>query len=86
MKVILHKDFSKRIKKLDSKIRRAYKARRGLFIIEQKHPLLDDHALQGTFAGCRSINITGDWRVVYVLHNKETAVFIHIDTHTNLYG
>ncbi len=49
--------------------------------------LLRNHALSGDRAGQWSINVTGDWRAVYVFGEKEgVVIFIDIDTHSNLYS
>lgn len=44
-----------------------------------------NHPLTGNRAGQWSINITGDWRAIYMFRDKDTIVFIDIDTHSNLY-
>jgi addiction module RelE/StbE family toxin len=85
MRIILHRTFEKKFAKLDTKIKEKFKERRTLFIEDSQHPLLNNHPLTGDRAGQWSINITGDWRVVYVFKSKNTVVFIDIDTHSNLY-
>lgn len=86
MRVVLHRDFQKRIKKLSPSIRRAYQARRDLFLKDPFNPLLDNHPLQGEYAGYRSINVTGDYRVMYELIEADLSHFIKIGTHAELYG
>lgn len=85
MIIVFHSSFDKDYKKLSSKIKLQFKIRRNLFLEDQFHPLLNNHTLQGKYFGCRSINITGDYRVIYYASNG-LAVFIHIGTHTQLYG
>jgi addiction module RelE/StbE family toxin len=85
MKIILHRNFEKRYKKLNPKIQTKFKGRKNLFVTEQFHPLLNNHKLTGKYEGCSSFNITGDWRVVFEMIDEETAYFITIDTHSNLY-
>jgi mRNA-degrading endonuclease YafQ of YafQ-DinJ toxin-antitoxin module len=41
--------------------------------------------LHGEYSGYRSINITGDLRVIYEPLGKNTVQFVIIDTHSNLY-
>jgi len=48
-------------------------------------PVLHNHALQGRWKGYRSVNITGDYRLIYRELSPETIVFVTIDTHSNLY-
>lgn len=57
-----------------------------LFMREPRHPLLNNHPLHGTQEGRRSINITGDWRLVYEPIDTDIAFLIDLDTHHNLYG
>ena len=85
MKIVLHKDFIKAYKKLRPAQKRKFKERRNLFLIEPFHPLLRNHSLQGRHDGYRSINIGGDFRVIYKAFSDEICVFVAIDTHSNLY-
>lgn len=85
MRIILHQNFEKRIKKLPRPIQEAYKARRDLFLQSPFHPLLNNHSVDKKFPGCRSINITGDYRVIFRDESKN-AVFVNIGTHSELYG
>jgi len=47
--------------------------------------VLDNHSLQGTWLGHRSINVTGDFRAIFK-ETQDAAIFVDIDTHHNLYG
>lgn len=49
-------------------------------------PVLRNHALKGPYKGYHSINITGDLRALYKLVRKDAALFIIMDTHSNLYS
>jgi len=46
---------------------------------------LRDHQLKGKYKQYRSINITGDYRALYLLRGDE-AIFDVVDTHSQLYG
>ena len=81
-----HRTFKKRYKKIPIKIRRQFDERFRVFVEEPFHPILNNHPLTGDRLGQWSINVTGDWRAVYVFEDKNTIVFIDIDTHSNLYG
>jgi len=85
MKFILHSSFDKDYRKLPTELQ--YKADEKLKLFDGNHldPILDDHPLQGKYADCRSINITGDFRAIYYI-NANVAVFIRIGTHSQLYG
>lgn len=85
MIVHLHKNFKKGYKKLTESQKNKFKERRDLFMSNEFHPILNNHALSGQYEGYRSINITGDLRVLYK-KNGEFVMFVKIDTHSNLYG
>ncbi|MBI3459286.1 type II toxin-antitoxin system mRNA interferase toxin, RelE/StbE family [Candidatus Azambacteria bacterium] len=85
MKIELHRNFIKKYYKLTVKIQEKFKERRNLFLIDQFHPLLNNHALSGKYDNCRSINITSDIRVIFSLRPDGTIVFITIGSHSELY-
>ncbi|MBI2625115.1 MAG: type II toxin-antitoxin system mRNA interferase toxin, RelE/StbE family [Candidatus Nealsonbacteria bacterium] len=85
MKIQLHRNFEKKFVKLPLKIKERFKERRGLFLEDAFNPLLNNHPLSGDRLGQWSVNITGDWRAIYVFRDENTIVFIDIDTHSNLY-
>jgi addiction module RelE/StbE family toxin len=87
MRVDYSKRFLKDLKKYPSKIRFAFAARLEMFITDKFHPLLNNHSLTGAYAGCRSINVTGDIRAVFEEYDKgQTVHFITIGSHSELYG
>jgi addiction module RelE/StbE family toxin len=79
-------NFSKRYRHIDTTIRESCNERLKLFLAQPFHQLLDNHALKGGWKGYRSINVTGDWRAIFKMVDPETAYFVAIDTHHNLYG
>lgn len=81
----VHKNFSKRYKKLSQSQKNKFKERRNLFLQDEFNPILNNHALSGKYKGYRSINVTGDMRVVFK-REDDTVVFVKIDSHSNLYG
>ncbi len=85
MKIEFHRNFIKRYKKTPIKIR--YQFEKRLFIFEKNpfHPLLNNHPLTSDRKGQWSINVTGDWRAIYICKNKNKVVFIDINTHSELY-
>ena len=86
MIVHLHRSFEKRFVKLPKGIRERFKERRDLFIADPFHSLLKNHSLHEPFAGCRSINVTGDYRAIFYHESKNTVRFIAIGTHHELFG
>lgn len=85
MEIQYHKNFIKAFKKCDKRIQKKFFERRNLFLLNEFHPLLSNHGLSGDFKGSRSINITGDFRVIYV-KTDVGILFLDIGTHSQLYG
>jgi len=86
MRVIPSKNFEKKVVKLSMPIKSAVVERLRLFAEDQFHALLNNHALHGQQKHFRSINITGDYRLIYEQYDADTVRLIDIDTHSNLYG
>ena len=92
MKASFHRNFKKSYRKLPPKIREQFKAKLRIFLSDPFHPLLNNHALHGEYAGIRSINITGDYRawygapVVSPRGGNAEIEFIIIGTHSELYS
>ncbi len=84
MKIVLRPSFLKNIKKLDLSIRSKFVERKLLFETNPLNPLLKNHSLSGEYGGCRSINITGDYRALYFT-DGDACIFIRIGTHSELY-
>lgn len=79
-------EFTKRIAKAPVKIRTTFAERGRIFVETPFHPLLNNHRLTGKYAGCRSIDITGDWRAIFrEFNNYELVIFETIGTHSQLY-
>jgi addiction module RelE/StbE family toxin len=77
--------FVRQHRKLPAEIRSKVDERLRLFVRDQSHVSLNNHALRGEWLGCRSINITGDYRAIYEPCPNE-AHFIAVGTHHELYG
>ena len=80
--------FSKKFRKQYKKLRAIQKnidERLVLFQQDPHDPILNNHSLAGEYKGYRSINITGDFRALYEPIDTNTAFFITVDTHSNLY-
>ncbi|MEK7116857.1 MAG: type II toxin-antitoxin system mRNA interferase toxin, RelE/StbE family [Patescibacteria group bacterium] len=86
MHAIFDAKFKKMYAKVSKKIKIAFNNRLDLFLIDRRHPLLDDHALSGKYLGYRSINITGNFRAIYTEVSKNIFRFVAIGTHPQLYG
>lgn len=85
MTIQLHKNFKKQYENLTESQKRKFKERRNIFLQDEFNPILNNHALKGKYQGYRSINITGDIRVIYI-NSSEDVVFVKIGSHNKLYG
>ena len=85
MQIILSAQVIKHIRKMRLTEQERFRERRNVFVQDPHDPLLHNHKLHGEFEGCRSINITGDIRVVYEMIAEDIAHFIEIGTHDELY-
>lgn len=73
-------------KKRDAWVQDKFAERLLLFTQNRNHLLLNNHPLDGIWAGCRSINITGDFRAVYEELGNDCFEFVAIGTHSELYS
>lgn len=85
MKVSYTKNFIKQAEKLPAKLQAKVYEHIKLFRDNPLHPNLRNHPLKGKYTAYRSINITGDYRALY-LQKEDEAVFDKIGTHSQLYG
>lgn len=76
--------FEKQHGKADSKIKAALAKRLELFLQNPYDPILNNHALSGSYRGYRSVNVTGDWRAVY-FEKDGVVIFVALGTHSQLY-
>lgn len=85
MLVITSKNFDKKFKKLPKKIQLQAKSIIIIFLDNQFDLRLNNHLLHGDKKFFRSINISGDLRIIYEEIDDTTVRFLDIDTHSNLY-
>ena len=78
--------FRKQFAKLSQSLKSRVRERVHMLVTDSTHPLLHDHKLNPPFDGYRSINITGDYRLVYKKLDAETYYLRAIGTHHELYG
>lgn len=84
MEIKFNASFRKQYQKTDEKIKKAFSKRLKLFQQNPHHPLLRNHILTGNYKNYRSINITGDWRALYMERGEEVEFEI-LGTHSKLY-
>lgn len=86
MHVIEGRGFEKQFAKLSKGMRAKVRERVQILGVDSTHPLLHDHKLGPPYEGYRSINITGDNRLVYKKIDVETYYLRAVGTHHELYG
>ena len=86
MKIIFHKNFEKQYVKLSKSLKTKVKARIVIFQGEQYNIILNNHALHGKFTGYRSLNATGDIRIIYKMVDNNSVIFTDIGSHSKLYS
>jgi len=80
------KTFEKQFDQIPQKIKNQFFERMQLFIDNKKHPILNNHPLSGNLNNNRSINISGDYRLIFEeLEDGEVIRFKAIGTHSQLY-
>lgn len=85
MKIRFHRNFDKKFKMLPRKVQNQFHERLMIFEKDEFNPTLNNHALIGKYKGYRSFNVTGDLRAVFK-RDSERAIFVKVDSHSNLYG
>jgi addiction module RelE/StbE family toxin len=85
MQFLYSSSFLKQYKKFPQKIHKQIKTRLDLLAEDEFSPLLNNHKLHGEYGDCRSVNITGDFRLVYKKVDKQQILLVEIGTHSKLY-
>lgn len=85
MKLFYSPYFSKRFQNLPGKIQIKFKERLKLFLKNPFHPLLKNHQLKGDMMGRKAFSVTGDYRAIYQVIDKEAIKFVDIGTHPQVY-
>lgn len=78
-------NFKKRVKTYSNKIKDKIEDRLYIFIQNEYDSILNNHPLHGEYNGCRSVNITGNIRLVYRKVDEDTCILLNIGTHSQLY-
>ena len=85
MNVDFTKAFDKQFEKLPGKRQEQARATVVLFLQDRTSTSLRSHALKGEWLGHRSISAGGDFRLHFRMVNQDTALFVAIGTHSQLY-
>ena len=89
MKIRYGPDFYRQYNKADVKIRNKVDEKVEMFLKDPYDLQLDNHALKRQWKGCRSIDITSDWRAIYKetqIGDETVAYFVVLGSHDELYG
>lgn len=79
------KRFGKSFKNLSPKVREKFSERLNIFIKNKYDSILDNHSVDRVYPGCRSIDITGDYRAIF-FDDEAVVTFVAIGTHAQLYN
>lgn len=89
MRIKFARKFTKEYDRADQKIKQTVNKRIDLFSKDPFNPQLRNHPLSGKYSGYRSINITGDWRAVFLvlgqIDSEIVVSFEMLGTHSQLY-
>jgi addiction module RelE/StbE family toxin len=77
--------FQKLLARAPTEIKQAVQDTIDLFEENPHNPALRNHPLREEYAGCRSIDVTEDWRALY-REEAERFFFSDLGTHEKLYG
>jgi len=85
MIIIPTEHFKNKVSKLPKSIKIKLSEKIQLFMDEPKKVILNNHTLHGKYNGYRSINITGNYRMIYEELPDNSVRLIDIGTHPELY-
>jgi addiction module RelE/StbE family toxin len=74
-----------KIKKKDKRLVTRIQKQLQLFSVNPKHPSLRIHKLTGSMNNVWSLSVTESIRMVYRFINEDTAYFVDIGTHNQVY-
>ena len=86
MRLVFSTRFKKHYRKLPSVLQIRADERLALFAKDTFSPLLNNHPLHGEHNDKWSINVGGDYRIVYREIEVSVYLLIDIGTHSELYG
>lgn len=89
MKVEFDPSIFKQLKSTDVRIRNQLKQCILLFTRNPQDSVLNNHELEREWSGHRSIDITADFRAIYIekkIGEKTIAYFVRFGTHEDLYS
>ena len=85
MDVLFHKRFKKQLQKIPLQVQEKFFERLNIMVTAGEVPQLGIHRLGGDMAEFKSINVTGDYRALFEIKEKNIIIFMKIGTHSELY-
>lgn len=85
MEVELSSHFLKRARNLSTQEKQKLSQHTEWFRQNPRDPRLKNHALTGKFKGLYSFSLTYGKRVTYILIDNQTALFIDVGSHDEVY-
>jgi len=86
MRILTHKRFEKAFKKMPPNLQTKFYEILETFQCNKTNQLLNNHVLIGKYLGYRSIDLTGDYRILFEEIDIETIKLVNIGTNPQLYG
>lgn len=86
MRAIFHRRFEKHFAKLPERIKDKFEVQLEIFYQDPFDSRLDNHELNGKYKGHRSVNVTGDFRAIYITKTEGVSIFVEIGSHSELYS
>lgn len=86
MQILRHHVFKRQWQKLARRLQEKAEERITLLMSDEFSEMLNNHKLNPPYESYRSINITGDYRLVYKRINIDTYYLRAVGTHHQLYG
>lgn len=83
-----HKRFEKSFRKLSLKLQNKTSEVLKIFEKDKFHSWLNNHALKWVYTWLRSLNLTGNYRIIFKEYQEgyiEIIELIDVDTHSELY-
>ena len=77
--------YKKQYRELSEKIQIKINERLAIFLVDEFSPILNNHNLHGEYENCRSINVTGDFRLIYMKMSGDVRYLLEVGTHNQLY-
>jgi addiction module RelE/StbE family toxin len=85
MKIFFTAGFAKKFKKMPAGVQRRFEERIGLFLVDAGNPVLKAHPLKGNLAGLRAFSVSGDYRAIYRLLDRDNVELVSIGKHSQVY-